>query len=266
MAQQIIDFHTHIFPDELAARAVKALAGRSGETAFLDGTASGLQESMRRSGVAVSVTQPVSTKASQVPVINTFAVELGRRSGLVNFGSLYPEYDGNAAEIRRLKAAGIKGVKFHPDYQDFFVDDERLFPLYRQLADAGLIVLFHAGVDIGLPPPVHCPPDRLAKVLDRFPDLTVVAAHFGGFQMWDQVDDLLIGKSLYLDTSFTLSWLSSESFLRMARRHGIEKVLFGTDSPWADQAAEIERVRKTGLDEDELDAVFRRNAERLLGL
>ena len=266
MARRIIDIHTHIFPDELAERAVKQLVGRSGETAFLDGTAAGLEASMRASGIALSVTQPVSTKPSQVSVINAFAIELNRRSALINFGTLYPEYEGNAEEIAKLKKAGIKGVKFHPDYQDFFVDEERMFPLYQQLSDAGLIAFFHAGVDIGLPPPVHCPPERLVKVLDRFPDLTVVAAHFGGFEMWEQVDDWLIGKNLYLDTSYTLAWLPSEPFVRMARRHGIGKVLFGTDSPWADQAAEIELMKETGLDDDELDAVFCRNAERLLGL
>ena len=108
--------------------------------------------------------------------------------------------------------AGIKGVKFHPDYQMFFVDEERMFPLYRQMADAGLIAFFHAGVDIGLPPPVHCPPDRLATVLDRVPDLTVVAAHFGGFKMWDDVEKYLIGRNLWLDTSLHAGVASGGAF------------------------------------------------------
>lgn len=221
---------------------------------------------MRRNGIELGVIQPVSTKASQVASINSFAIELNRRPALIGFGALYPDYEGNAAEIERLKIAGIKGVKFHPDYQTFFVDEERMFPLYRQVADAGLIAFFHAGVDIGLPPPVHCPPARLAKVLDRVPDLTVVAAHFGGFKMWDDVEKHLIGRDLWLDTSYTLAWLPAERFVKMARKHGTNKVLFGTDSPWADQGEEIRRHAESGLTESELVAVFHDNAARLLGL
>jgi uncharacterized protein len=264
--RKIIDMHTHVFPDELAARAVRQLADRSGETAYLDGAVIGLEESMRRNGIEVSVTQPVSTKASQVASINSFAIELNRRPTLVNFGALYPAYEGNADEIERLKIAGVKGVKFHPDYQMFFVDEERMFPLYRQMADAGLIAFFHAGVDIGMPPPVHCPPDRLAKALDRVPDLTVVAAHFGGFKMWDDVEKYLIGRDLWLDTSFTLAYLPAERFVKMARAHGIGKILFGSDSPWADQGVEIQLHAGSGLTDSELAAVFHDNAARLLGL
>lgn len=266
MSRRIIDVHAHVFPDELAARAVQQLAGRSGEQAVTDGTAAGLEASMRAAGIQLSVTQPVATKGSQVPSINSFAIRLNERPSLVNFGSLFPGYDGNAAEIRRLREAGIKGVKFHPDYQQFFVDEERLFPLYRALADAGLIAFFHAGVDIGLPPPVHGTPDRIARVLDAFPGLTVVAAHFGGFKMWDDVERHLLGRDLWLDTSFTLPYMPAERFVRMARAHGIGRVLFGTDSPWADQSAEVALMTNTGLTDEELDGVFYWNAAGLLRL
>ena len=264
--RKIIDIHTHVFPDQLAARAVKQLAGLSGEQAPIDGTAGGLEASKRKNGIALSVTQPVSTKGSQVSSINAFAVELNKRPALINFGSLFPDYEGNTAEIRRLKTAGIKGVKFHPDYQNFFVDEERMFPLYRQMADVGLIAFFHAGVDIGLPPPVHCTPDRLVKILDRVPELTVVAAHFGGFKMWDDVEKHLIGRSLWLDTSYTLAWFPAGRFVKMARKHGMEKIVFGSDSPWADQGEEIKLHAESGLTESELAAVFHDNAARLLGI
>jgi predicted TIM-barrel fold metal-dependent hydrolase len=265
MQRKVIDVHTHIFPNDLAARAVKQLTGKSGETAFLDGTAAGLEESMRRHGIAKSVTQPVSTRPAQTPSINAFVVA-SRQPDLLHFGTLHPDYEKPDEEIERLVRGGIKGVKFHPDYQSFFVDEERMFPIYKKMARAGLIAFFHAGVDIGLPPPVHCPPDRLARVLERVPDLVVVAAHFGGFKMWDEVDRHLIGKPLWLETSFTLSWLPAADFVRMARQHGIERILFGTDSPWADQGDEIALLEKTGLDEAELAAVFHDNAARWLGL
>ena len=133
------------------------------------------------------------------------------------------------------------------------------------MADAGLIAFFHAGVDIGLPPPVHCTPDRLATVLDRVPNLTVVAAHFGGFKMWDDVERHLIGRNLWLDTSFTLAYLPAERFVKMARRHGVEKIVFGTDSPWADQGEEIKLHEESGLTEASSPLFFYENAARLLG-
>lgn len=266
MARKIIDIHTHVFPDALAERAVKQLAGRSGETAFIDGTAGGLVASMKACGIALSVTQPVSTKPSQVPSVNGFAIELGGKPGLVNFGTLFPDYEGNEAEIRRLQQAGIRGVKFHPDYQSFYADEARMIPLYRRMAEAGLIAFFHAGVDIGLGPPYHGNPDRIAHVLKAVPELTVVAAHLGGYEMWDDVEKHLVGKNLYLDTSYTLTHIPPEQFLRIVRNHGVEKVLFGTDSPWADQAVEIGLLEKSGLKESELAAVFFDNAARILGI
>lgn len=266
MKRRIIDAHAHTFPDDLAARAIKHLIGNSGETAFTDGTVRGLKESMRHNGIEFSVSLPVSTRPGQTPSINTFAMAgLGDRE-IVPFGTVHPDYADYRTEIARLRDAGIQGVKFHPDYQEFFVDEERLFPIYEALMEAGLIVLFHAGVDIGLKPPYHCLPDKLARVLELFPRMKVIAAHFGGFQMWDEVDRHLVGRNLYLETSYTLAWLDHGKFVDMARRHGMERVLFGTDSPWADQGREVELIGQSGLTDEELDKVFFANAARLLKL
>jgi len=263
--QSIIDIHVHIWPDELAGRAVKFLADQAGEKAYLDGTAGALEISMQRHGIQWCVTQPVSTRASQTPSINNYAITM-RRQGFIHFGTLHPQYADYSTEIERLRSEGIKGVKFHPDYQEFFVDDEHMFPLYHRMAEAGLIAFFHAGVDIGLKPPYHATPQRLARVLDAVPGLTVVAAHFGGFEMWDEVERYLVGRSLYFDTSFTLSFLDHGRFVQMARRHGIEKILFGSDSPWADQGEELELHKKSGLTDTELAAVFYQNAAKLLNI
>lgn len=265
MSFRVIDIHTHIFPDDLAERALKQLTSRSGEKAYTDGTAAGLEESMRKYGVERSVTLPVSTRPGQTPSINAYVIS-HPSPRLIHFGTLHPDYENLDQEIEKLVRHGIKGVKFHPDYQNFFVDEERMFPIYERVADAGLIALFHAGLDIGLPDPIHAPPERLARVLDRVPNLTVIAAHFGGFQMWNEVERHLIGRDVWLETSFTLAWLPREDFVRMARRHGIQRVLFGTDSPWADQGEEIQRLLHSGLSPAELQAVFHDNAVRILKL
>jgi predicted TIM-barrel fold metal-dependent hydrolase len=266
MVERIVDFHTHVFPDELAPRAVRQLTSRSGERAHTDGTCSGLKSSMQRHGIQRSVTQPVSTRPEQTPTINNFAIQQLNNPMLVPFGTIHPDYADFRTEIQRLREAGIRGVKFHPDYQQFYVDEPRMFPIYEALADAGLIGLFHTGVDIGLGPPYHGTPDRMAKVLDAFPQWTVVAAHFGGFQMWDDVERFLIGRSIYLETSYTLAWFDNARFVQMARNHGVSRVLFGTDSPWADQGEEIGLLKRCGLDAGELETVFYRNAARLLGM
>jgi len=263
----IIDIHTHIFPDELAARAIATLMARASVPAYTEGTCASLCDSVRRAGVDYAVTAPVATKPSQVRAINAAAVQMGQQHpSLIGFGSLHPAQDDWAAEIERLVADGVPGVKFHPDYQDFFVDEERLLPIYRALAAHGLIVLFHAGVDIGLPPPVHCPPDRLARVLDAVPELTVIAAHMGGYAQWDAVEHYLVGRDLYFDTSYSLGDLGPERMATLIRAHGADRILFGTDSPWTGQTEEIAGIRGLGLSAEETDAILGENALELLKL
>lgn len=261
----IIDIHAHCFPDELAPRALGVLSECSHVPACTDGTCAGLSASMRQAGVDRSAVMPIATKPSQVRSINNWAAGVNREHpDLICFGTLHPRQDDLQAEIDRLVADGIRGVKFHPDYQEFFVDESELISLYRALADAGLIVLFHAGVDIGLPPPVHCTPDRLARVVDAAPSLTVIAAHMGGYECWEDVERCLVGKGLYFDTSYSLAELGPERMVALMRAHGIERILFGTDSPWTDQAAEVAGIRGLALTDEEVDAVLGGNAERLL--
>jgi predicted TIM-barrel fold metal-dependent hydrolase len=262
----IVDIHTHTFPDDLAARAVAALSARAGIPAHSDGTCAGLRASLTRAGIDRAVMQPVATKPTQVAAINTWAIaHHDPVNGLACFGVLHPADDAWPAEIERLAAAGVPGIKLHPDYQGFFVDEPRLRPLFRALADAGLIVLFHAGVDIGLPPPVHCPPERLARLLDAVPHLTVIAAHMGGYQQWDDVARHLAGRDLYLDTGYTQDDLPPAALVDLIRAHGAARVLYGTDSPWRDQAADLARFRTLPLTPDEQTAILGENAQRLLG-
>ncbi|MHB9027111.1 MAG: amidohydrolase family protein [Armatimonadota bacterium] len=263
----IVDIHTHTFPDALAERAIATLAATANETACTDGTNAGLRASMRRAGIDLSTIMPIATKPGQARNINAWAAGVNKAyDDLICFGSLHPDQEDWAAEIERLVADGIPGVKFHPDYQSFFVDEPRMLPMYRALRDAGIIVMFHSGVDIGLPPPVHCPPDRLARVIAEVPGLTVIAAHMGAYAMWDEVERHLVGLPLYFDTSYSLADLGKERMLALIRAHGADKVLFGTDSPWTDQGEEVANLRDLGLTEEELSAILGGNAKHVLGL
>lgn len=261
----IIDIHTHAFPDALAQRAVTTLAARAGVPAYTDGTCASLVAAMRRAGVDRAVVAPIATKPTQARTITEWAIAVNRQyPELICFGSIHPAQEDWAAEIDRLVAAGIAGVKFHHDYQQTFVDAPALLPIYRALADVGLIVLFHAGVDIGLPPPVHCPPERLARVLDAVPSLIAIGSHMGGYAQWEEVERCLVGRELYLDTSYSLTALGMERMTALITAHGAERILFGTDSPWTEHAAELANIRALPLAPAAIDAILGGNAKRLL--
>jgi len=262
---QIIDIHTHAFPDELAQRAVTMLSEHANVPPHTDGTCEGLRASMKRAGIARSAIMPIATKPSQVRSINRWAAEVNSRfEDLLCFGTLHPAQEDWREEIERITADGIRGIKLHPDYQGFFVDDSAMIPIYRALSDAGLVLLMHAGVDIGLPPPVHCTPERLARVLDAVPDLVLIAAHMGGYKCWEEVERRLVGRALYFDTSYSMADLGEERMLHLIRAHGTDRILFGTDSPWTDQSAEVRVFCTLPLSQDELAAILGGNAARLL--
>ena len=152
------------------------------------------------------------------------------------------------------------------DYQDTFIDDERYMPIYETMEDLGMILLLHAGVDIGLPPPVRATPERILKVHESFPKLRIVAAHMGGFRMWDEVERYLLGREIYLDTSYVRTFMDDGRALRMMREHGIDRILFATDAPWADQKEELSWIASLGFSEEEIAKILCENGAKLLRL
>jgi len=261
----IIDIHAHAFPDAIAVKAVPAMAEEAGISAMTDGTIGGLQDAMSRARVDISVLQPVATRPGQSQRINEWVVS-SASGGIMAFGSVHPGDPDIPGIITYLKDHGIHGVKLHPDYQDFMVDDPHVFGMYDVLFHEGMAVLFHAGVDIGLPDPVHCTPPMLKAVIDRFPEATIIAAHFGGYQCWDEVEEYLIGAPIYFDTAYTIPDLSASRVVALGRRHGIDRIIFGTDTPWRDMGAEIDAIRRAGFSAGELEKILWKNAAGILGL
>lgn len=259
----VIDFHVHIFPDQLALRAIPKLAQGAGIPAFLDGTLGQLQRSLAWAKIDRAVLQPVATRPEQVAQINCWLAEL-RSQKIDAFAAIFPGAKTWEQDLDRIVEQGFRGVKLHPDYQNFFVDDEQLVPFYRRIFQNGLYILFHAGVDIGLPPPVHCTPQRLRRVVDEFGGERIIAAHLGGWQMWEQVEKYLLGQSLFLDTSFSIPFLGKKQARDLILAHGPERILFATDSPWAPQLSSIEQVRGLGLEPEALEAILGGNGERIL--
>lgn len=260
----IIDVHTHIFPEKIAESAVKSLADRSGLTPYHNGRLEELLKLMEEGGVDYSVIQSIATNPRQNIKVNDFAISLLKVPGIIPFGSIHPELEDWEKEIERLKEAGIKGIKFHPDYQDFFVDEERMIPVYRKIFSMDMAILFHSGVDIGLPDPVHCTPERVNRIIGEFEGKKVIFAHMGAHLLWDDVEKYMLGKDFYIDTSFSVDEMEKERAVRMIEKHGTDKVLFGTDSPWKKQKPYVEYIRGLGLSKEDTDKILGLNAEKLL--
>lgn len=263
--RHVVDFHTHAFPEKVAARAVAALTATYHVSPVAEPTIPGLLDHMDRSGVDVSVVAPVATRADQVRSINTWAAEAGN-AGVVCFGALHPELEDPAAEVERIISLGLKGVKCQPNFQRFAPDDPRMLPAY-EAAQGRLVMLFHSGQEIAPLERVWAQPEALGRVHQVFPRLAMVVAHFGGYLMWEQARRHLIGREVYLDISYCAPGGLGEAEMRdQIRAHGVERVLFGSDFPWGDPGEELARLCRLGLEVEELEAVAWRNAQRLLGL
>ena len=262
----IIDFHTHAFPDAIADRAVTKLAQAADWQPVLDGKVSGLLASMDRAGVDASVIAAVATRPGQAEGILAWCKAIASRR-IVPFPSFHP-LDADAAQWpKRFAAEGFRGVKMHPMYQEFAADEPRLLELYAAIADAGLLLLIHCGQDIAWPAGNdQASPARMAAALAAVPKLKLVATHMGGWRVWDEAEQCIIGKNCLLETSFSLDALPAERAAAMIRRHGVARTVWGTDSPWADQKAELERLAGLGLSKDEFRQIAGVNAQSLLGL
>jgi len=263
----IIDFHAHVFPDHIAARTVYKL---SSEIDYIypvvhDGTTSGLLSVMDRWNIDVSVIQPVITDAHQVNTINTWAQSICA-DRLVSFGAIYPHSDDYKTEIDLVVRLGLKGLKFHAEYQDFQVDDSKMLHVYDYALSKGLILLHHAGADPGFRPPFRSSPQQYARIVKAMQGGVIIAAHLGGHAQWDDVEKYLVGTDIYLDTSMGFDYYSTEQFLRIVEGHGAERILFATDSPWSYADREIARLQELPLSREEKDAILGGNARRILGI
>lgn len=278
----IVDIHAHTFPDRIAPMAIDKLQKASHTIAFSSGTRGGLLESMARAGIDCSVVLPVVTNPVKTASMNDLSIRMNGEDGLMYFGGVHPDTPNAQAELTRIAQAGLKGIKIHPVYQDADIDDIRYLRILDKAAELGLAVLMHAGQDIGFPGVVRCSPEMIASALSQVGPVRLICAHMGGWRDWEKVTDCLAGTSAMIDTAFSLGELSpleegyyldeqkrmlnEAAFVGLIRAFGAERVLFGTDSPWADQAQSLALVRSLGLDPQEEQAILGGNACRILGI
>lgn len=277
----VIDFHTHTFPDKIAAAAIRKMQGDCHSAAFTEGTVSALIASMNRSGIDYSVVLPVATNPAKVSSINALSAPVSGKDGLLYFGCIHPDMPDWHAELGRIAALGLKGIKLHPVYQGTDFDDIRNLRILERAGELGLIVVTHAGDDIGFPGVVRCSPEMIRSAIAQVGDVKLVLAHMGGWRNWERVADTLADTNVYLDTSFSLGaitpiddhysphelpLLDAEQFCRLVRSFGAARILFGTDSPWSCQAQSREDIENLPLTCEEKAAILGGNAQRLLKL
>lgn len=279
----IIDFHVHTFPSEISERVLAKLSRTSHTKYFTDGSSQGLLSSMRDASVTYSVNLPVMTRIDQVEKINHKLIEERENlfeQGIITFGGMHPDYTDYKTELKRLKDNGIKGIKIHPAYQNTDIDDIRFLRIIDYASNIGLIVLTHAGIDIGIFDHNYASVSQILHVLDTVHPDKFVLAHMGGSGRWKDVEQDLAGADVWFDTAFSIGPvtqddaksgtpylscnLSDEDFVRIARKHGTNKILFATDSPWEGQKDYIRRMENLPLAAHEKEQIFSENAIRLL--
>ncbi len=267
-SRTMIDFHTHTFPDKIAAKTIAALAKAAGVPAHTDGTLSGLLASMQESGVDMSVLMPVVTRPEQFQTVNNLAAKINEEyeGRVISFGGIHPETLDYKKELHYIKSLGLKGIKLHPDYQKVMIDDIGYKHIIDYASQLDLMITVHAGIDIGLPDPVHCPVSKSVKVIEELQPPKLILAHTGGWKQWDEVEEELAGLPVYMDCAFCAEYMSKQQFERIVQKHGADRILFATDSPWEDPATTIRWIESMELSEVDKRKIYYENACRLLDI
>lgn len=267
----LIDFHTHIFPDEIAERVLKTLSGniysQTGikQLPCTDGTVCGLRKSMRENKVNISVVLPIATKPSQTASINNYAEKI-MSDDVISFGSLHPLQDDWEYVLSDLAERGFKGIKLHPQYQQVQVDSKEVIKVLKKAEELKMYTVLHSGVDYGMPPPIMCTPAMLKNVLDEVSGNYIIAAHMGSLGMWDDVEKYLVGTPIRFDTAAISSFINKGQYRRIIINHGADKVLFSSDSPWEDLNDTISGLKALGLPDKDFEMITYKNALNILGI
>lgn len=258
----IVDVHTHIYPDKIAAKAVEGVGNFYSIQMSEKGTVSGLFEAQRNSDITHNIVHSVALKPDQVISINDFIVEQSRtHSNLIGFATMHQDFEDVAAEVERCIASGLKGFKLHPDSQGVNLDDPRLMRLY-ELIEGRLPVILHTG-DYRYD---YSHPQRLKRVLHEFPELVVNAAHFGGWSIPDLALEFLENENCFLDISSSTMYLGPRRSKELIETYGHDRILFGADYPMWNPATELENFRSYGFSDLACEKILWRNAERFVGM
>ena len=245
-------------------KAMAALEAAYGARPLMRPTVSNLIAHMDKTGVDAAVICPVATNPEQVRSINRWMVSLASER-LIPLGALHPADSHWDEQIEFLIDHGIRGVKFQPHFQEFELLAPSTIEMLEKLAGR-LVVVLHAGQEIEPIEHVEPTPQRLLELHRRLPELQFVAAHLGSYQMWDEVEQYLVGEEIYMDLSYVFGKASDEQITRIIRNHGPERILFASDFPWQSPSEVLDGLNRLDLSEEQRTMMLGANAARLLGL
>lgn len=260
---RIIDVHNHIYPEKIVSKATDAI----GDFYDIDmrhlGTGDELVEAGKRAGIEKFVVCSAATIPQQVPIINNFiAAECAKHPEFIGFGTLHAEFEDSENEILRMKEMGLTGVKLHPDFQKFYLDDDNSIEMFRAIRDGGMWSIVHLGDDRY----EYSQPERMAKVLDEVPGLKLIGAHFGGYRRWASALNVYKPGTLYFDISSSMHFMDKELIFKFFDRYGIESFFWGTDFPMWDHGEELELFFSLGLSEEQNRMILFDNFAKAYGL
>jgi len=262
MENKIIDIHVHIFPDYMSEKAIESLENKYKLHFIARPILKDLLKFMDVNNIGFSIIQPVSTSILQVEVLNSWLIDIiaddPERIGA--FGTIFPGYRDFPGELFRIKRGGLKGVKFHPNFQSFYPDDEKMYGIYREIINNDLWTLFHAGDEVTPVNKLYSKVDSFIRLRRKFPEMKIILAHLGGFKLWDEVMEKIIGEDFYLDLSYTIGFLDGSKIKDIIKNHGPDRIFFGTDFPLPNSKIQTKAFSGLGLDKDTQEKILYRNA------
>ncbi|MDD4796921.1 MAG: TatD family hydrolase [Eubacteriales bacterium] len=262
----IFDAHMHVFPDALAGKALPRMQAHAQIPYHTDGTLADTLQKMEQWGVERGLFLHIATRPGQQRNVNDFAASI-QSDRVYCFGSVHPDDADALPEMERVKALGLHGLKFHFDYQHTMMDDAKMLPLFDLAQQLGLPITVHAGLDPYSPTLIHAPTAVIAKIAGQFPRLSIIAAHMGAMQRYEDALTYLVGlDNVYLDTSMSAVYCPPELFARILAAKGADRVLFGSDCPWDTAPRDLAFLQQAGLGAADLDRVTGGNLCALLGL
>lgn len=260
---RVIDFHAHVYPEKISAKAVENVGHFYNLEMGGDGTISSLVDIGKSSGIDNFVIHSPALTPNNVKTINDFiAAGCKENPSLLGLGTLHSEMENPEEEINRIIELGLLGIKIHPDSQQFNIDDKKMLDIYEILQAKSLPILMHTG-DYRYD---YSHPRRLANVLDMFPNLTVIGAHLGGWSIFDLAIEYLLERDCYLDISSSLSFIGNKRAKEIVNLYGADRILFGSDFPMWSPKSELERFLSIGFSDNELELMLSKNAENILNL
>lgn len=261
----VIDAHCHVYPDKIAVIASGNTDRFYDTVSKHDGKVGTLLDLKEESGIDHFLVQSVATTPKQVQRINQFIADTVNNSNgiMTGLGTLHPDSADLKADVMQIKELGLHGVKLHPDIQQFKIDDYRCLKIYELCEQENLPILMHTGdnrYDFSNP-------NRLLPVIKIFDKLTLVAAHLGGYSVWEEAVQKLAGiKNLYFDCSSSFFWLNPKRAKEIIEIYGTDRVLFGSDYPMWSPKAELDTLLSLGFADDDLKMILSENAKKVYNI